>query len=357
MHSPDPGSPRHTRPLPSEPRTSAPPDPAASGGRRIGELDALRGLALCGIIFVNIPAVLWVQRGADGQILPVPHAFDMFIQQRFFPIFSLLFGVGFGLFLAGAAQRADRPRVLLLRRLLALAGFGFLHQFLHPGEALLPYAIAGLLVLLPTSFLPWQANLPLGVALVATALAVFSGGVLLVPGLLLTGFALAQCGIPAVLHRRGPQVAAVFGAASVASAACLVWQEQDPLNAGFTHSSAIAGLCLAITYSTGLFLLWRTPVRRVLSATLAPLGRMALTNYVTATLLFVPLGHLLGLPQSTSWGTVIALAVGILVVQIAWSHAWLTHLRYGPLEWIWRCVTWWSVVPLRRAGAHRSLAV
>ncbi|WP_263399834.1 DUF418 domain-containing protein [Saccharopolyspora pogona] len=29
---------------------------------------------------------------------------------------------------------------------------------------------------------------------------------------------------------------------------------------------------------------------------------------------------------------------------------WLARFRYGPLEWVWRCATWWSIVPLRRAA-------
>ncbi|MEV0698872.1 DUF418 domain-containing protein [Saccharopolyspora sp. NPDC050389] len=349
MNNPTPNAPGRV--------STAPPPPAAvaslgkAATRRIVELDVLRGLALCGIIFVNIPPMMSVHRTVDYQVLPIPHAFDMFVQQRFFPIFSLLFGVGFGIFLASAGRRAAHPRVVLLRRLVVLAGFGILHQFLQPGEALLPYAIFGLLVLLPMSFLPWWANLPIGAALVATAITFTSGGTALIPGLLLTGFALAQSGLPATLHRRRGQIAIVFAVAVVASAGFLVLQEQNPLSAGFTHSSAAAGLFMAIAYSTGLLLLMRTPARRALSAAFEPLGRMALTNYVTATLLIILFGPLAGLWESTAWGTLIALAAGILVVQVIWSRLWLARFRYGPLEWVWRCATWWSIVPLRRASA------
>ncbi|MEV5541138.1 DUF418 domain-containing protein [Saccharopolyspora shandongensis] len=334
------------------PAATPPPAPASPPGKpaakRIVELDVLRGFALCGILLVNIPPMMHMDRTVDYQVLPVPHAFDMFVQQRFFPIFSLLFGVGFGLFLASAGQRSAHPRVVFLRRLVVLAGFGILHQFLEPGEALLPYAILGLVVLLPMSFLPWWANLPIGAALIAASTTFTSGGISLIPGMMLTGFALAQSGLPATLHRRGGQIAMVFAAAVVASAGFLVLQEQHPLNAGFTHSSAAAGLFMAIAYATGLLLLMRTPARRALSAVLEPLGRMALTNYVTATLLVLLLGPLVGLWESAAWSTLIALAVGILVVQIVWSRLWLAHFRYGPLEWVWRCATWWSIVPNRR---------
>ncbi|MER7083790.1 Uncharacterized membrane protein YeiB [Saccharopolyspora kobensis] len=341
--------------IPNSPGRAAPPLdaptvrlPAASGGRRIGELDALRGLALCGILFVNIAQILYLQGIVDFQKLPIPHALDMFVQQRFFPIFSLLFGVGFGIFLGNASQRTARPRVVLLRRLLVLAGFGVLHHFLQPGEALLPYAIFGLVVLLPMSFLPWWANLPIAVAMTAATLSLTSGGMLLIPCLLLTGFALAQAGLPAKLPRLGGQLAAVFAVSALAGAGFLVLQEQNPLNAGFNGESAAAGLFMAIAYSAGFLLLLRTPASRVLSPVLEPLGKMALTNYVTATLLIIPFGHLLGMRESTEWELLLAMAAGIILVQVLWSRWWLARFQYGPMEWVWRCATWWRIVPFRR---------
>jgi uncharacterized protein len=41
-------------------------------------------------------------------------------------------------------------------------------------------------------------------------------------------------------------------------------------------------------------------------------------------------------------------AAAILLVQALWSRWWLARFRYGPLEWAWRCVTWWQRVDLRR---------
>ncbi|MDA3629250.1 DUF418 domain-containing protein [Saccharopolyspora sp. WRP15-2] len=323
--------------------------PATSGSRRIGELDALRGLALCGILLVNIPPILRLTRTADFAELPVPHAFDLFVQERFFPIFSLLFGVGFGIFLAGAGQRTARPRVVLLRRLLVLAGFGALHQLLQPGEALLPYAIFGLLVLLPMSFLPWWANLPIGAAMITAVLALGSGGIMLVPGLLLAGFGLAQSGVFATLQERGKQIAAAFGISTAASAVFLAMQWPMDLETAWASSvPSAAGLFMAIAYSTGLLLLLRTPARRVLSPVLEPLGKMALTNYVTATLLTIAFGSLLGMYDSAEWGLLFVLAAGITLVQILWSRWWLARFQYGPMEWVWRCATWWSIVPFRK---------
>ncbi|MGH3786636.1 MAG: DUF418 domain-containing protein [Pseudonocardiaceae bacterium] len=40
--------------------------------------------------------------------------------------------------------------------------------------------------------------------------------------------------------------------------------------------------------------------------------------------------------------------VGIILVQVVWSWVWLRHFRYGPTEWLWRCLSWWQPAPIRR---------
>jgi uncharacterized protein len=34
--------------------------------------------------------------------------------------------------------------------------------------------------------------------------------------------------------------------------------------------------------------------------------------------------------------------------MLAWSRPWLARYRFGPLEWVWRCLTYWRRFPLRR---------
>ena len=46
-------------------------------------------------------------------------------------------------------------------------------------------------------------------------------------------------------------------------------------------------------------------------------------------------------------GAAIALGAGILVVQAVVSPLWLRRFRYGPMEWLWRCATWWRWMPIR----------
>jgi uncharacterized protein len=319
----------------------------SSSGPRIGELDALRGFALGGILLVNIGQIMQMTGTVDGRKLPIPYALDLTAHQRFFPLFALLFGVGFGIFLQRAHASAEPPRLLLARRLAALAVLGAGHHWLQPGEALLPYALVGMVVLLPLSWAPRGANLAIGLAATVVPVALFGGTILLVPGLLLTGFALAQFGLPDALDRLRPHLLAVFLLAVAGSVAALLWQAQDPMGAGFTASSGVAGLTMAVAYATGLLLVLPTPVGRWFAPTMEALGRMALTNYLTATLLAVGFGTLLGLRESAAWPTMLGLAAAILALQALWSRWWLARFRYGPLEWTWRCVTWWRRVDPR----------
>lgn len=339
--------------LPSESPTLSPNtvDPSASRPRRIPDLDVLRGFALCGILFVNIGPATHFQSGVlhGPPTLTDPSGWlQLLVQQRFFPVFSLLFGIGFSLLLRSAQTRMPRPRLVLLRRLLVLLPTGLLHQQLQPGEALLPYAIFGLLVLLPSSWLPRWAVALAAAALLPVSLLIAGGGLYLIPGMFLLGSALVRFGLVDRMSTatRGPVVMfALFAAASIPA---LAWQLTELGNSGFSLSSAIAGLTLAGTYTTGVLILLRTSLHRLLAAVFVPLGRMALTNYVVATPLMLLAGHLLDWPHSTAWNQVLPLAAVILLAQCGASTLWLRYWRQGPLEWLWRWASWLQRPALRR---------
>ncbi len=134
---------------------AAPPRTAPAATSRLAWLDVLRGFALCGIIFVNIPGILWLPAGiVDGVVQPTRAVLDLWVQGRFFPIFSWLFGIGFGLMWLSARARSSNPRRALVQRIAVLGGVGLAHQLLLPGEALLPYAIVAAVLLLPSTWLP-----------------------------------------------------------------------------------------------------------------------------------------------------------------------------------------------------------
>jgi uncharacterized membrane protein YeiB len=82
---------------------------------------------------------------------------------------------------------------------------------------------------------------------------------------------------------------------------------------------------------------------------LGPLGRMALTNYLTQSLISATyfygyaLGHW-GMPRARQ----VLFVLVVYVAQIAFSHWWLSRFQYGPMEWLWRGFTYWHLPPLRR---------
>lgn len=106
----------------------------------------------------------------------------------------------------------------------------------------------------------------------------------------------------------------------------------------------------AIGYS-GLvgFLCLRGWAPKALSAT----GRMAFTNYIACSLIGTTLayGHAGGLfghlTNLQLMGVVAATWIAILV----WSPLWLDRFRFGPLEWLWRSLTYWRIQPMDRPAA------
>jgi uncharacterized membrane protein YeiB len=317
---------------------------------RIQELDAVRGFALCGILVVDIWRITdMTATDESGVLIPIRHVLSVVFEGRFFPIFSFLFGIGFALLLDNAAERGERPRLVLIRRLLALGVIGAVHQLFQPGEALLPYALAGLVILLPASALPNWVVLVAGLAGTFGVALALGGGLALAPGLFLLGLATARAGIVDTLDERVWQIGAVFALALPAAIVAGMWEYRTPyLELWSTPATAVAGLLGALAYVTGLLLLLRVEPGQVLAEVLRPLGRMALTNYVGATALILLAAPRLGLYGSGDYAPVLGLAVAIILVQAVFSAVWLRLFEYGPLEWVWRCVTWWTVAPIRR---------
>ena len=126
------------------------------------------------------------------------------------------------------------------------------------------------------------------------------------------------------------------------AAPVLWWQtglrSDDP---GFSLAIAVAGLLIAGFYVCALLVLLRTPLRPALQAIFAPLGRMALTNYLSATILVLAVQRVIGgSPDDWSLTMVLGIAGAILCTQWLWSTLWLRRYRFGPLEWLWRWATW-----------------
>ena len=89
-------------------------------------------------------------------------------------------------------------------------------------------------------------------------------------------------------------------------------------------------------------------------AIFAPVGRMAFTNYLMTSVIFVALAVMPGGPMlfgRAEPGTLWMWVVGVWAVLIVWSPLWLSQFRMGPFEWVWRSLTQGRRLPLRTGAA------
>ena len=386
---------------------------------RMTVLDAVRGVAVLGILIINVEALTGYAflPAAQKAALPLAEWDDpawfllaVLVEAKFYSLFSFLFGVGFAVFIQRARARGADDRRLFKRRLVGLLLIGLAHSLLiWFGDILATYAVLGFALLLfirkdDRTVLRWAAALlALPVALYAIALAAFAvfgpagapadaaaddalppilasaaaqfatgtysqvlqGNVVFtianvvrrfvlmffprVVGMFLVGFYAGRRGIFADIEAHRPLLRRVcwWGLAAGLPLNIAVYL----LGAAPMGPPSLAGLIdailrsigvplLAMGYAAGLTLLFHRRPR--LMHAVAPVGRMALTNYllhsVVAVIVFYGIGF--GLYGTLSLGTCMAGALALFVVQMAVSRLWLARAAFGPAEWLWRWFTY-----------------
>ncbi len=389
---------------------------------RIVSMDVVRGLALLGILISNMiyfsqpygingwRSELWfssADKFADWISM-------IFIEGKFYPIFSMLFGMGVSMQMDRASSRGLDFKVVYLRRLYVLMGFGVLHGImLWEGDVLLAYALCGLLLLLfrgrnPKTLLFWAA----GIMVIPAFLLLFIGLVLhlfsghpelqsamsesyagdeetrsemfrvfvngsyadvvfyrlkemvfmilltlfyapLYLGLFLIGMWAGQKGILVEVQNHSRlllRMLLICGAVGLIGNLLGAWLQMDGIeesNYGLmligNGITSIIGPVLALAYISGLALLihYRSSWTG-LFAPLAAVGRMALTNYLAQSLIATTIfyGYGFGLGGSVGRMGVIGISLMIFAAQILFSVCWLKFYRYGPMEWLWRSLTY-----------------
>lgn len=324
---------------------------------RMVELDVLRGFALVGIALVNVNSLAGTAPTEGSTVSALIADFETyFVQGRFHPIFAFLFGVGFLVFVRNAERRGERPRPLFARRLAVLLPLGVAHQFLQPGEALLPYATFGFL-LLPL----YRVRSPILVALAVPflGLGLFLSPELHIPGLFMLG---TVCGRAGVFERPGEHATGLRRAALACLALSLAglafqWYVRREAERGHLVvpdtllAMSVPGMPMAGLYVATLTLLLRHDAVLTLLRPLAAYGRTALTNYLAASLLLLGGAHLLrSLRGDDALLRVdgLLLCLALYAIQIPLSTWWLSRHRMGPLEWAWRTLTYGKAMPMRR---------
>ena len=116
-----------------------------------------------------------------------------------------------------------------------------------------------------------------------------------------------------------------------------------------TSYSYFGSLVLSFGYASAVMLLAKLGAFRLLLMPFAAAGRMAFTNYIAQTLIMTFI--FVGTPGLGLFGTVervdqAKLVLIVWAVQLIWSPLWLSVFRFGPLEWVWRSLTYKQAQPL-----------
>ncbi|MBM7654313.1 putative membrane protein YeiB [Neobacillus cucumis] len=326
-------------------------------GTRIDLLDYLRGVAMLGIVLVNSGSLLSAYPPeADTVDYAYWRFLYLFIEGRFYPIFTFLFGVGMHLFITRAKIRGKNGRVLFVRRLVVLFIFGLVHMQFHPGEALTIYSIAGL-ILLPFYSVNRRINLIFGIMMLIV-LSLFAFKILMVVPLMLLGIAAGQYHVFEKISLYKKTVTGFTVIMFVLSITGIILQlhmipggtesantvqTQHFLNMGITIGPVISAF-----YIGAMIGVLQSPICRKVLAPIKSYGRMAFTNYLMQTVFILIAGTLLQLKNHIFYLQTLYVCLAIYVIQLLFSTIWLHYFRYGPFEWIWRALTYGELPPMQK---------
>lgn len=389
-------------------------------------LDALRGFALLGICLANFPefslytflspeAAASMSTAVQDKI--TRYLLYIFVDGKFYTLFSLLFGLGFSIIIRNAERKGVNGFRIFYRRMGMLMLFGLLHlMFIWNGDILLLYALLGMLLpffrqMPDKKLLGWALFfliLPIGVDLVCeitrTNLAlpfirlqetycaeygingtnfaywlhdaedygtvfqflvqgacvrmqefIIGNRYFKVLGLFLVGFYIGRNRIYADLEGRKTLLVKVCRLGLIIGLPCSLlyaWSSMgghplsDTLHSLFYFISVYP---LGFAYAAGLCLLYLRVKSLSIWKWLAAPGRMALTNYIGQSVIGMFLFYGIGL----GWGSTIGLlqteviVLAVFLFQMLFSRLWLSRFKFGPLEWIWRMLTYGKWLAIR----------
>ena len=112
----------------------------------------------------------------------------------------------------------------------------------------------------------------------------------------------------------------------------------------------VSSLPLAVGLAGAVFTWVTAALRTPIQRSLAAVGRTALSNYIGQSVVMAILATSYGFGLFGDLGrmSLLALAIGCFGLQMLVSSWWMRRFRAGPLEWIWRCCTYWRLLPLKR---------
>ena len=366
---------------------------ATPASERITTLDAVRGVAVLGILTMNavafgLPAAAYANLDTAGSRTLVDWiiggAGEIFADQKFMGLFSMLFGAGIVLFAERAAAKGRHSVLLSLWRNGLLLMMGVVHFMVWDGDVLLLYALCSPAVLalrrLPPKFLlalggacylvvvtaSWYVQSSLrsyssvlidfwhygdyyGVVETWFLIDVFGRAL----GAMLIGAALYRTGV--ISGRRTPSfyrrlAAWGLGIGLPLSAGGFALMAGSGFDIDWAISGTIPNTLATVPICLGylsLIALWNTAGGSTMRQRVRAAGRMALTNYLTQTAMGLLILGALFDDADLSRSTITVFVVTVWALQLWWSNAWMDRFSFGPVEWLWRCATYRRLQPLR----------
>lgn len=399
---------------------------------RIVSIDILRGIAVFGILILNIqsfsmPGAAYINPTTWGDLTGINKAIwiisHVFASEKFMSIFSMLFGAGIILLYERKKSQGRSAGKVHYYRNLWLLIFGLLHAYLiWHGDILVAYSLCGFfvylfrkmkskgLIILATGFflIPGLINLMGGISvqywpeesynqtmnswypdieILNKEISQMRGGIVeqlgarvpvavfmqtflfiisvfwRVVSMMLLGMALFKNGVLLAkkTNKYYLRIVLIGLTSGYALSGFGVWQN-------FVHKwdmsysmffgvipNYLGSVAVAIGY-VGIIMLVAKSVRFLkLKRALSAVGKMAFTNYILMSVIagFIFYGHgfsLFGKIERTGQaGFVIVIWIVIIII----SPIWLKRYHYGPLEWLWRTLTYRKKVPLKKVGMMR----
>ena len=376
--------------------------PTSDSGR-ITSLDLIRGIAVLCILLMNVVSIglgsgpyFNISAGGSDTWLDwtIGILGEIFVDQKFMGLFSLLFGASIVLFADRAEAKGLRATLLSLWRNGLLLGIGFLHSLAWSGDVLMVYGLASPILIVMRK-LPPKMLLLLGTATVLMTVPVdiwmqslvnadqisvegfwFHSGdqsvdpvsdIAFVPvlinyfaralGMMLIGVAVFRSGVlegakPSSFYHNVAIIGFGFGfLLSICGVVLMTIKgySREVAFLGFVPNT-IGTIPATIGYMS-IIILWDRAPDHWLKAKLRAVGRMALTNYLMHTVLALLVFKLLLDNIDLTRTMLLVFVFAVWTLQLWFSDAWLSRFSFGPFEWLWRVATYRRFQPMRRVSA------
>lgn len=393
---------------------------------RIDLLDVYRGFAIMGIFVVNIVIMNstflnqdeFAQQWTSGIDRFAERILQLFFYTKFFPIFSLLFGLGISMQVLKMRSRGKFSFSFLGRRMFFLFLIGVCHiLFLWSGDVVHLYALLGLLVTLLISrsnkLILFLSAFFLLFPFYDEVLSYFFGILNYNPGSFLSDFDGTEVNrvinegsyleglklrvreylsnVPMLYGFLAPLAFSMFllglylgknriyeslrsfikklsypmlTLAVITNAYRILFlfvlpdygiYSNEQLRPLYIKAMVISDVFMGLFYLWIIGWMWYNSKLKFILKPLRHAGRMALTNYLMQSLIGLILFSSIGfsLYETMSPIQTLSLAMAVFCVQVIYSKIWLSYFRFGPMEWLWRSLTYKKVLPIVKTEKNK----